>query len=982
MRINAVSNVSVYPKNRVLKADSNNSQMNQGLKVVSLSDYMASPVSFRGRNNEQAIFYGAEVAPYSKAGGVGVVMKDYGFLLDPKDEVVVSPYYRADVDKKTGVVSPAKDADGDYILHTNGGDLKLDLVKEKNMQWGNRKDNKIMLFNLRDEKDKVHYFVFDDATAHYTKPYEGGTVYASGSKSATNAWNGDPYAKNSKAFVELLPDLIASKKDFNPATVVCSDSQTAYTHEYVAQKALKDKDYDEIKTTHVGHNLGPGYCGETSMQNMFVNLGATPEQISKIEKDPIFRDKILGDKYFEPFVKETLDETGTSSATQIALHYADKNRAGGEGFVKSFSVVAEDYAKSIAENPQTAYNIHNTAKKLYDQGVFNGILNPLEDASIDAAKPLPNPRYNEDCIDTDGTVYPAFELYPGNSSYSEMREIKTRNKIKFLERLSAQDNTIITGDKSRKASVNPEAKGVYDGPAIRPDLIEKLKNGEDVPMFVSWGRIDTQKGHDISLGAFEKFAKTPEGKNAVFVLGAGLDKSDESKRVEKKITEMLKDPDLQGRIIHIDGWAPAYAMASAADAAVFTSRFEPCGLTDIEAMKYFCTPIVTNTQGFKQKNFDPRIEAEAEKATSYKTEHEFDLLKEQVDLIIKAYVDGDESALAKVKAEFPIFASVDENGNAVYDDTAFQTFAQEYSEFIDARKKDLELSSPDGKLPEKWNDWDELSKEYSFKYTGFARDLKDAILKAETAKAISACVSEDEQTKAMMFDNLKALNTGWKGNASLHPSNESSYDMYKRLHMSAPYSAPVKEDIISKDDDFIDEQIEKRQKTDIEKRVGTYTLGALTGLSAVLLNVFKKNGIKTTEADLKAKVEELTKQLASQEELQNEVKALTEKLSKLTSAGRRNVIIAGVLGAAGAAVATLLAVKFYKKNNDKKDVKTEKPAQTSDIAQPKEKTEADSQKAAAQTPVSSENVSTPLKEKSLASAPEENGLFSNFAKYV
>ena len=116
---------------------------------------------------------------------------------------------------------------------------------------------------------------------------------------------------------------------------------------------------------------------------------------------------------------ETLDETGTASATQIALHHADKKRARGKGFVKSFSVVAEDYADSLATNPQAAYNIHHTVKKLYRDGIFNGILNPLEDNSVDATKKLPNPRYNEDCTNTDGTIYPAFETYPENVSFDE-----------------------------------------------------------------------------------------------------------------------------------------------------------------------------------------------------------------------------------------------------------------------------------------------------------------------------------------------------------------------------------------------------------------------------------------------------------------------------------------------------------------------------------------------------------------------------------
>ena len=920
MRVNSVNSALPMFKNAwVSKINSNEVKTNNNLKVVSLSEYMRTPISFKGRNKEQAIFYGAEVAPYSKAGGVGVVMKDYGFLLDPQNEVVVSPYYRADVDKRTGKVTPAKDKDGDYILHTNSGDLKLDLIAEKSMQWGKNENSKIMLFNLRDEAEKVHYFVFDDATAHYTKPYEGGTVYASGAKSQTNEWNGDPYAKNSKAFVELLPELIASKKDFNPATVVCSDSQTAYTHEYIVQKAIKDKDYDEIKTTHVGHNLGPGYCGETSMQNMFVNLGATPKQIEMIENDPMYKQGILGDNYFKPFVAETLDETGTASATQIALHHADKKRAEGKGFVKSFSVVAEDYADSLATNPQAAYNIHHSVQRLYRDGIFNGILNPLEDNSIDATKKLPNPRYNEDCTDKDGTIYPAFERYPENVSFDEMRRIKNSNKQKLLERLSAEDTTIATGDKNRPAKINPEAKGIYDGPVIRPDLIEMIKNGEGdkVPLFVSWGRIDTQKGHDISLTAFEKFAKTEEGKNAIFILGAGLDKGAESAKIESKVKELLKDPDLQGRIVHIDGWAPAYAMASAADAAVFTSRFEPCGLTDIEAMKYYCTPIVTNTQGFKQKNFDPRRSDEADKATSFKTTHEFDLLKSQVDLIIDGYVNGDEDAKEKVKAEFPIFKSV-KDGEETYDDSAFIKFAEKYKEFIDARKKELLFEYPkEEDFPTGWNDWDELSKNYAFKYTGFARDLKDAILSRETAAAISAYVNTPEETKIKMFNNLKLLDTGWKGNAILHPTNKSSYELYKERHMMPDYSKPVRADVIAKDDSFIRNEIEERQHEDMKSRIGAYFIGALTGLSGLLFARTKNADFKGQEDKLNAKIAELQQQLLNKDEI------LKKKIIQITQANKKNMVIVGILSAIGAGILTYAGTKKLTNKKSDKQVKTE-----------------------------------------------------------
>ena len=446
-----------------------------------------------------------------------------------------------------------------------------------------------------------------------------------------------------------------------------------------------------------------------------------------------------------------------------------------------------------------------------------------------------------------------------------------------------------------------------------------IKNGEGdkVPLFVSWGRIDTQKGHDISLTAFEKFAKTEEGKNAIFILGAGLDKGAESAKIESKVKELLKDPDLQGRIVHIDGWAPAYAMASAADAAVFTSRFEPCGLTDIEAMKSYCTPIVTNTQGFKQKNFDPRRSDEADKATSFKTQHEFDLLKSQVDLIIDGYVNGDEDAKEKVKAEFPIFKSV-KDGEETYDDSAFIKFAEKYKEFIDARKKELLFEYPkEEDFPTGWNDWDELSKNYAFKYTGFARDLKDAILSRETAAAISAYVNTPEETKIKMFNNLKLLDTGWKGNAILHPTNKSSYELYKERHMMPDYSKPVRADVIAKDDSFIRNEIEERQHEDMKSRIGAYFIGALTGLSGLLFARTKNADFKGQEDKLNAKIAELQQQLLNQDE------NLKKKIVQITKANKKNMAIVGVLSAIGAGILTYAGTKKLTNKKSDKQVKTE-----------------------------------------------------------
>ncbi len=844
------------------------------------------------RNKDQVIFISAESDPWSKNGGVGTVCKDYrtSFPGKKEDRLEITPYYNGDVNEEKKTVGPAHDKDGNLIFRSTKGDVKVRLVGETTIQWGLEEEAPVKVYALIDDKDKLSYFVYTDDTASMKKPYDNCPIYKSNAKIDTRGWDGDVYAKYSAAAIEALPMIIKDKgENFNPATIVCSDAQTAYSHEYLAQKvSAGDKDYEGIKSTHFLHNMSAGYLGETSKQNMFVNLGATPSMIRKVMADPMYKD--LGEEYFTPFVEDTLDENGTANPTMIVAHYADK------GNIPAADTVSESYAEAVAMNPQAAGPIQKSFKRLFEKEVFQGILNPFEDKNVDAAKPLPNELYNKDCTDKDGTIYPAFELYPEDPSYEDAKRIKNSNKAKFLERLSAQDPTIITGNPKRTAKINPEVK--QDGSVIRPDLIQKVKdgNGDEVPLFITWGRCDTQKGLDVVIDAFSNFAKTDEGKNAILIVGAGLDANPESKKVSNKMTEALLDPELKGRVVHIDGWAPAYAMASAADAAIFSSRFEPCGLTDLEAQKYYCSPIVANTQGLKQKNFDPRNEDERHKAASYKTQHEFHLLKSQVQPIIDGYVKGDEAAKEAVKKEFPIFYTKDSNGVETYDDSLFVEFAQDYTKFLNDKKSELKWSAgKEGELPEGWDDWDTLSAEWEFKFDGCARKLKDGILSAEFSDALGAFVGADSDTKRLLFENAKKLDTSWAGNGELHPSGKSTYQLYKERHLESDSVPPTADDLTATDEEEFDETQVERQSEDIKNRIATYAAGALTGVAAALA---KRTG---------------KPQVVDDSVLKSQIAELQQKLTDVAKKNKQNMIITGVVAAVAAGLTAFLAARAHYK---------------------------------------------------------------------
>ena len=139
-------------------------------------------------------------------------------------------YISADLSKTS--VKDALEARKDYWL--------LEEVADKKMSWGMQKDAPVKLLKVVSDannqpfKDDV-FMVFTEATAYDPKPYSA-NQYSSKVKDIVRSWNGDPYAKFDKAVVECMEDISKKMGNFDPGTVVCSDSQAAYTTHYMARK--------------------------------------------------------------------------------------------------------------------------------------------------------------------------------------------------------------------------------------------------------------------------------------------------------------------------------------------------------------------------------------------------------------------------------------------------------------------------------------------------------------------------------------------------------------------------------------------------------------------------------------------------------------------------------------------------------------------------------------------------------------------------
>jgi len=109
-----------------------------------------------------------------------------------------------------------------------------------------------------------------------------------------------------------------------------------------------------------------------------------------------------------------------------------------------------------------------------------------------------------------------------------------------------------------------------------------------VPMFGVVSRIDPQKGTDMLPGAFRRIRDLEW---QLVILGSGQARIEQSLlRLQKEFPDRVRaqirfEPDLARRI---------YA---GADALLMPSRYEPCGLAQMIAMRYGCVPVVSKAGG-------------------------------------------------------------------------------------------------------------------------------------------------------------------------------------------------------------------------------------------------------------------------------------------------------------------------------------------------------------------------------------------------
>ena len=242
--------------------------------------------------------------------------------------------------------------------------------------------------------------------------------------------------------------------------------------------------------------------------------------------------------------------------------------------------VSKNYLEETSKEKVFGYDFRDILKIRKDHRNFFGIVNGYE-------KVLISP--NEKKINHLNDYFKGFEfkIFDENNL-----ENKLHNKKEFVRLISK-----IASDADYKNQTIPLVD-IYKF----KDIFSSIKNFKKVPIICATSRLVEQKGYDIAAKAILKLMRQHAYKPAeapIFLLG-GAGNKDYFKVLTKLKDSAIKEfPKLADRIFVFCGYKDefAYAIQLASDFYMMPSKFEPCGLTQMEAMAKGALPIAMSTGG-------------------------------------------------------------------------------------------------------------------------------------------------------------------------------------------------------------------------------------------------------------------------------------------------------------------------------------------------------------------------------------------------
>ena len=382
------------------------------------------------------------------------------------------------------------------------------------------------------------------------------------------------FAFFSKAVYELLKEIFEGKiKDISrPNVLIANDWHSGalsgltkyFTKAQIEAQRMSPELAEKMKAlpiVHVAHHLG--YQGwdydNTSriLNSLYENTATLVFKNAKAIKNS------------NPRATNTLIVSDCYNQASCNFHLADR-----------VVTVSKNYMEEVSKELGFGFDFRDILKIRKDHRNFFGIVNGYE-------KKLISP--NREKIEGLNTYFQGFDfrVFDENSL-----EAKNHNKAEFIKLISK-----IAADPDYKKSVIPLID-IYKF----EDISQSVKNPAETPIFCATSRLVEQKGYDIAAQAilkliheFDDFKK----ELPIFVMGGAGDDTNFAilTHLKDKISQI--NPKAGERIFVFRGYRDqfAYAVQLASDFYLMPCRFEPCGLTQMEAMAKGALPVAMSTGG-------------------------------------------------------------------------------------------------------------------------------------------------------------------------------------------------------------------------------------------------------------------------------------------------------------------------------------------------------------------------------------------------
>ncbi|KAK4848695.1 hypothetical protein QYF36_016199 [Acer negundo] len=329
---------------------------------------------------------------------------------------------------------------------------------------------------------------------------------------------------------------------------------------------------DKFEKVHFFH------CYKRGVDRVFVDHPMFLEKVWGKTKSKIYG-PVTGDDYQDNQLRFSLLCQAALVAPRILNLNSNKYFSGPYGEEVVF--IANDWHTALLScYLKTIYKpkgMYKTAKVRYDKPVKGRKTNWMKAGILELDRVL--------------TVSPYYakELVSGEDKGVELDSILQKTGVTgIVNGMDVQEWNPLT---DKYTSVKFDASTVTDAKPLVKETLQAevgLPVDKNIPVIGFIGRLEEQKGSDILVEAIPQFIKENV---QIIVLGTG------KKLMEKQLEQLeILYPD-KARGVAKFNVPLAHMIIAGADFILVPSRFEPCGLIQLHAMRYGTVPIVASTGG-------------------------------------------------------------------------------------------------------------------------------------------------------------------------------------------------------------------------------------------------------------------------------------------------------------------------------------------------------------------------------------------------